>query len=428
MAAMNRIISILLIFSLLNSCHSNEKGMTKSERIDMFEQVWNIVNEHFYDQKFNGVDWAKKRIDYKIQVERCNNTDTLFSLLNQMLFDLNSSHCGVGLISGLDDVVSPYLFKNGEIGIDIRIIENRLVITKVQENSPAGMGNISTGYIIEKIDGLTINEIEKQVQFKPPFNNRNKKFHLTAEVLRRIYGQAGTNVKIDFADGNNQAHSQLFTRVERKNGSIIGDGLPLAYLKSESYFISKDIAYLSLNAFNPADLEHVLNNLGKVENSKGLIIDLRGNDGGSIEGMKLLLGRFVSERKKYGTYINRTERNEDFIEPIGEIYKGCLVVIVDEMSISGAENMAGIVQFLELGKVIGKQTPGQMLWGNGYILNDSVALAIPIYKMEYPNGYNPENNGIEPDVEVELNQKDLLNNKDSQLDEALKYLENNIDL
>lgn len=406
----------------LNSCQSQEKGKTKNDRIETFEQVWNNVNEHFYDSDFNGIDWNKKHLEYKARIENCNNTDSLFLLLNKMLFELNSSHCGVGRVSELDKAVSPYIFSNGEVGIDIRIIENQMVITKVLKNSSADIASIKAGFIIEKIDGLTIAEIKKLVKFKPPFNDRNRKFHLTAEVLRHIYGQSGTKIKLDFLDKNSKPHSETLTRTERINGISLGDGLPPTFLKSESYFITDDIAYLTFNAFNPPDLEHVLSNLQKVSKSKSLIIDLRGNDGGSIEGMRLLLGRFVTERRKYGTYINRNERNEDFIEPIDSKYQGKVVLLIDEMSISGAENMAGIIQQFKIGKIIGNQTPGQMLWGNGYLINDSIALVIPIYKFEYPNGFNPENNGITPDIEVKLQREELLNGKDTQLEKAIEYL------
>lgn len=424
---MNRISHIILLSSLLlfNSCQSQEKGIKKSERIEIFEQVWNNVNEHFYDSSFNGIDWNKQHLEYKTKIENCSNTDSFFCLLNKMLFELNSSHCGVGLLYELDKAVSPYIFSNSEIGIDIRIIENQMVVTKVLKNSSADIANIKTGFVIEKINNLTIVDIEKLVKYKPPFNNRNRKFHLTSEALRHIYGQSETKVDIVFLDENNKPHKTLLTRAERQNGLSLGGGMPLAYLQSESYIVSENIGYLTFNAFNPSDLEHVLHNLGKVNNSKGLIIDLRGNDGGSIEGMKLLLGRFVSERKKYGTYINRNEQNEDFIEPIGSKYQGKIALLVDEMSISGAENMAGIIQYFKIGKIIGNQTPSQMLWGNGYLINDSIALAIPIYKFEYPNGFNPENNGITPDIEMKLLREDLLKGKDTQLETAIDYLNEN---
>ena len=425
---MNKITYILsfISFFLLISCQSQKKGNTKNEGIEVFEQVWSTVKQNFYDQNFNGIDWNEKYFEYKTKIENCNNTDSLFHLLNKMLYELNSSHCGVGLLSELDKSVSPYIFSSGEIGIDVRIIEDQIVITKVLKKSAADNANIKVGYIIEKIDGLTIYGIESLVKFKPPFNYRNRKFHLTSEVLRLLYGKANTNVKIDYLDKDNKPHSKILIRTERKNGISLGGGLPQAYLKSESCFISEDIAYLSFNAFNPADLEHVLDNLGRVNSSKGLIIDLRGNDGGSIDGMKLLLGRFVSERKKYGTFINRNERNEDFIEPIKKKYPGKIAVLIDEMSISGAENMAGIIQLFNIGTVIGMPTPGQMLWGNGYLINDSIALAIPIYKLEYPNGFNPENNGIIPDIEVELQRAGCLKGKDTQLKKAIDYLNERI--
>lgn len=425
---MNKITYIILLsFSLLlNSCQSQQSGQTttKSDRIELFDQVWDTVNEQFYDQNFNGVDWGKKYSKYKPLIENCKNADTLFFLLNEMLFELNSSHCGVGLLSKLDNDVSPYLFKNGDIGLDIRIIKNQIIVTKVIQNSTSDNVQIQTGFLIEKIDGLSLENIEKKVKYKPPFNERNKTFHLTTEVLRRIYGQSETKVIIDFLDENNKSHQVILTRTKRQNGISLLEGLPTVYVKSESYFISKDIAYLTFNAFQPADLNHVLNNYEKVRKSKGLIIDFRGNDGGSIEAMKLFLGRFVSERKKYVTYINRNEENEDFIDPIGNKFKGEIVVLVDEMSISGAENSSLILQQLNIATIIGNQTPGQLLWGNLYQINDTISLVIPIYKLEYPNGYSPENNGITPDIEIELNRKDLLNGKDTQLERAIEYLTN----
>jgi len=42
--------------------------------------------------------------------------------------------------------------------------------------------------------------------------------------------------------------------------------------------------------------------------------------------------------------------------------------------------------------------------------------------LKYPNGFNPENNGIKPDIEIKLNRNDLLNGNDSQLNMAINYL------
>ena len=92
------------------------------------------------------------------------------------------------------------------------------------------------------------------------------------------------------------------------------------------------------------------------------------------------------------------------------------------MSISGAENAPAIMQLFNIATIIGTQTPGQLLWGNNYLINDTISLVIPIYKIEYTNGYNPENNGVKQDIEIKLNKKDLLKGKDTQLEIAIKLL------
>jgi C-terminal processing protease CtpA/Prc/DNA-binding LytR/AlgR family response regulator len=415
----------IFIFAVLSTLSLTcNKANQENDKIDILDFVWSSINTKFYDSNFNNVNWRNEYQIIKPIVSACRNDDSLFFLLNQMLFKLNSSHCGIGLISDFSNVASPYLFGKGDIGIDIRIIENQIVITKVKKNSIAEINNLKQGYIIEKINGLSLSEIQEQVINKPPFNKRNNKFHLTSEVLRHIYGEPNTAIKIDVINNNKQLQSHVLVREKRRNGIDLGSGLPEAYIESYSCFITDSIAYLTFNAFKPENINHILNNLKRVMNSKGLIIDLRGNDGGSIEGMKSLLGKFISKKMKYGTYINRYEKNEDFIIPTANKYNGEVVLLVDEMSISAAENMAGIFQLFDIGIVIGSQTPGQLLWGAGYMIHDSIVLTIPIYKLEYINGFNVENNGIAPNIKIDLTQESLLKGIDLQLEAAKEYFKN----
>jgi len=343
-----------------------------------------------------------------------------------MLFELNSSHCGIGMLSNLKEHASPYIFMDGTIGIDVRIIDNEIIIVKVIPNSSSELSDLKTGYVIKKIDGLTLVDFQRITKYKPPFNKRNNKFHLTTEVLRHIYGKPGSTVTIDYLDENNILKSVRLIRTKRKEGISLVDWMPHLYVESESFFLTDNIAYLRFNAFQPDNIELVIDDLNKFSLAKGLIIDFRGNDGGSIEATKSLLGRFVSKRTKYGTYSNRYESNDDFIVPLGKRYKGKVVALVDEMSISGAENAPAIMQLVNIATIVGNQTPGQLLWGNSYLMSDSILLVIPIYKIEYTNGFNLENNGVKPDVEIKLNRKDLLNGKDTQLEKAIKLLSKEI--
>jgi C-terminal processing protease CtpA/Prc len=416
---MKIILPILCL--LLAACVSETEDKEMRERINIFNHLGKLVDENFYDPDFNGIDWGQKQEEYLPKIRECTNSDEFFDTMNEMLFELNSSHCGVGLISDRDDALSPYVFGQGSPGFDIRITDNQIVITEVRKNSSADSNRLKTGMIIEKIDGVSLAEIEKEVIYRPPYNERNKKYHLTREVVKRIFGDPFTELTVEVRIFSGKLRAVTLFR-DLRTGKISLSLVPLACLEVGSHYINNDIAYLRFNVFLHNQFEDILKEYEKIKHSKKLIIDLRGNDGGSIDKMKTLLGKFVRERILYGTYINRHERNPDYIEPDEETYRGEVVVLVDEMSISAAENMAGIFQRLNLGTVIGTQTPGQLLWGNGYSINDSIICVLPIYKLEYVDGYNPENNGVVPDIVVDLSIAALSSGIDSQLARAVRYL------
>ena len=103
---------------------------------------------------------------------------------------------------------------------------------------------------------------------------------------------------------------------------------------------------------------------------------------------------------------------------------GADVILVDELSVSAAENFAGIMQKSGFATVIGQRTPGQLLWGEGFPLDDDVMALIPVAEIIYPDGTSLEGVGVKPDREIELNRDSLLNGVDTQLQAAVELLTN----
>lgn len=140
---------------------------------------------------------------------------------------------------------------DGTIGIDIRVIDSEIIIVKVIPNSSAALSDLKTGFVIKEIDGLSLVDFKKTTNYKPPFNKRNKKFHLTTEILRHIYGKPESSVTIDYLDENNNLESVRLIRTKRKEGIYLVDWLPPLFIESESFFLTDNIAYLRFNAFQP---------------------------------------------------------------------------------------------------------------------------------------------------------------------------------
>ena len=137
-----------------------------------------------------------------------------------MLFELNVSHIGVVPPNDLGQI-EPILSAEGNIGIDVRIIEDNAVITSVKSDSPGDQAGLKPGYIIKRIDGIKIEQlsdikhinetdyrsIDKET-FKifkvlaPPYNKRNRKRQITQSILEKIYGLPDATVSIEFMDDN----------------------------------------------------------------------------------------------------------------------------------------------------------------------------------------------------------------------------------
>jgi carboxyl-terminal processing protease len=58
----------------------------------LFDQVWQTVNNNFYDPNFNGVDWEAMKSKYEPKVTQAQSSEEVAALVNQMLGELKTSH------------------------------------------------------------------------------------------------------------------------------------------------------------------------------------------------------------------------------------------------------------------------------------------------------------------------------------------------
>ncbi|MBQ4276205.1 MAG: S41 family peptidase, partial [Lachnospiraceae bacterium] len=158
----------------------------------------------------------------------------------------------------------------------------------------------------------------------------------------------------------------------------------------------------------------------------GLIIDLRGNPGGSVDAVVdvcreiLPKGLVVYTEDKYGT------REEFKCDGDNELTVP-LVVLVDGGSASAAEIMAGAIKDHGIGTLIGTKTYGKGIVQSILPLQDGSAVKITTSKYFTPNGNNIHKIGIEPDEEVKFDADAYLDeDRDNQLEYAMEYLKKKI--
>ena len=235
------------------------------------------------------------------------------------------------------------------------------------------------------------------------------------EVVQLIRGKAGTKVKLELIPAKTEDFS------ERKFVTITREEVTLEEqaAKSEVIEINKNnqkmkigiinlpAFYLDFNAWrkrdpnfrsSSRDVEKILNDF-KSKQVDGVLIDLRGNSGGSLYEANKLTGLFVSS----GATLQVKESNGR-IRPWGDIkakqvWKKPMAVIVDRYSASASEIFAGAIQDYQRGIIIGQRTFGK---GTVQKLDNLSSGQIKITESKFYRitGAGMQNKGIHPDISL----------------------------
>ncbi|MGB5750646.1 MAG: S41 family peptidase [Desulfobacterales bacterium] len=413
--------SVIVLFLILTTTLS---CTTKFRNIRSFETVWQTVNQAHYDPTFGGVDWKAAHEQYKPQIAAAENKEESFLLINQMLFKLNLSHL---LAIYPDDLkrYMPVLFAEGDIGADVRLLDGEAVITMVRTGTPAAHAGLRPGFIIERIDGIPVEQIiqEGEALLIPPFNARNRLNNLSGYISGHIYGPPNTTVKIHFRDKDGKGKEAVIHRESRGRGRFATEAMPPYYVEFEAKRLGNNIGYVWFNHWaEPVDGKFIAA-LSSMRDIRGLIIDLRGNPGGFLSVVHTITKHLLAEKTQVSSWKFRNQRVEYSFDPARDAYLGPVVVLIDVRSTSSSEYFAGSMQSIHRAVIVGERSPGYLLIANWKKLFNGMSFMYAFAQPIMPDGKIIEGNGVVPDIEVKLDRDALLKGKDSQLDAAVNYIE-----
>ncbi len=392
------------------------------EYLDIFELVWQTVNETYFDPTFGGLDWNEVRERYRPQIAAAQDGEEFYVTINKMLFELNVSHIGL-IPPGEEEGLEPVLSAEGSVGMDIRLLDGDAVVVSRRPGSPAAQAGLRPGFVMQRVNGKTVEQWADEVVLIPPLHERNERKRLTAKLQEQFYGPLDTTVELVYLDAQDEAHEIIIERAERDGKVDLGAGLPPFYVEFESRRLDQDIGYIRFNAFIPPVDQRFPEALGSLRDSRGLIIDLRGNHGGVFEVRKPLAEQLVQERTLFWNYKRRDSIEEVYLEPVENAYGGPLVVLIDVMSASSAEEFSGALQAIGRAVVVGERSAGVCVRMDVKQLPNGALLMVPVAQTRTADGSVLEGNGVTPDIEVALHRDLLLQGIDSQLEAAIDYIE-----
>ncbi len=284
------------------------------------------------------------------------------------------------------------------IGAVVQIQDGYPTIVELMEDKPAEKAGLQPGDAIHDVDGVSVKDLPVE------------------EAIKLVRGRTGTKVTLLVArEGEEELQEINVTR-----GAI-------EVLSVEVQLLPGGIGYMYIAEFRLSTGDEVLDALEALNTTDflALILDLRGNPGGSLEAARDVASQFIPDGL-FMYAIDKEGNREDWFIDKGEAFKENLpiAVVVSEFTASAAEALAGALQDRKQATIIGVETFGKGSASAYQELSDGSALYLPVAKWFTPNGNQFQGRGITPDILVDITAEDLALGRDSQIIEAYNYLDN----
>ena len=187
-----------------------------------------------------------------------------------------------------------------------------------------------------------------------------------------------------------------------------------------------NIAYIKISQFGDEttrEFNAVVNKIAGNE-LKGIIIDVRNNPGGYLDSAVSVASKMLPKGKVVVTEENRAKEKKNLLAKGGDVLSAVpTIVLINQGSASASEILAGALRDnRENVTILGEKSYGKGSVQEFLDLPGNSAVKITVAKWLTPNGEQINEKGIVPDKEVKLTQEDFDNNRDPQLNEALKLL------
>jgi carboxyl-terminal processing protease len=417
---MKRIIALLLIVVAAGCLHAQPPPQPSYQ--ELFNLVWQTINDNFYDPSFGGVDWKRVRQKYSPEVAKVKDDRSFGDLAYRMMRELQASHL----------YLSPGQARRVGIGIRISRLEDQFVITQVAVGSDAERQNVRVGDVL--LD---------PGQLSGPIGT---------SVTVRVKGCDGISRTLEVKRENPwwpPEHPSLRWHTIEQAGEQAGEQAS-----------RRRIGYIKAGRFDDDAAPLIDAAMEAVKDTYGLIIDLRDSSGGNISCIRL--GSYFSQ----GPQMAVTLANRAFLEKVGSApdqldlnkvprvsgiyttsgiidamknnggaaafytedvgtrrYRGKVILLINKETGSASEGFAWMLKGRNSVTVVGGTTAGVVLGGEPFPLAGGWTLTVPTHASWGPDGKRYVDTPVTPDVEVKWTRQHLCNQRDPDIAKALDLLD-----
>lgn len=412
--------AFLIVVTLAIPCRPQQQQISSLDRgraQDMLQTIASDVRKHYYDPKFHGVDWDAKVAEAREKIAKTTSMNMALSHIAAALDTLNDSHTFFLPPEHMDRI---------DYGFQYQMVGDRCFVTRVRPKSDAESKGLKAGDEILTLNGYNVNRDDLwriqyvfsvlrpqpvlELALQAPSGAQHK-VEVAAKIregkkLTDLTWQGGGNDIFDII-----REEETEEHLMRARYMEYGDQLLI--LKVPEFY------------FSPSEVGTMV---GKADKHQNLIVDLRGNPGGSVETLGYLLGGMFDREVKIADRVGRKDSKPEVSKKMHNPFMGKIVVLVDARSASAAEIFGRIIQLEKRGIVIGDRSSGSVMEAKHYsekIGADTVIFygaSITDSNLIMTDGKSLEHTGVMPDEVVLPSAQDVASGRDPVLAHAAELL------
>ena len=370
----------------------------------IFDEAWRMERDYFYAPNMHGLDWKAVYDRYRPLVDHVGRREDLTALIVEMIGELQAGHNR----SWGGDIYRSRAPKAGLLGADFKVVNGRHQIARIYTGE--GWNPFLKAPLASVYPQL------KAGDFITAVNGRA--LGARDNIFEHLQGMAGKQVTLRIARGRSNRNARNVT-VEAINSERLvrlwwwieqnRQAVDKATDGRVGYVYLPNTADFGFTFFNRMFFAQV--------DKDAVIIDERSNGGGQAANyITDVLGRFYLSGWK-------DRESQVFNTPGGGIY-GPKVMLIDQDAGSGGDFLPYSFRSMGLGPLIGKRTWGGLIgiFANPLLI-DGGAVSVPNFRFFDRNyKWSIENEGVAPDIEVELDPIATNKGRDTQLERAIQEI------
>lgn len=375
--------------------------------LNIFEDLWQVVNTHYLYADFNGVDWNAVKKTYQEKILGGLSDDEFYWEMAGMIHLLGDDHSVYLSPTAAELEDAQYQGKNNYVGIGVLLSalpqKGRAVVLLAFEDSPAAQAGIQPRDSILSVDG-------------------NPVLDEHGYISNILLGSPGSTVLLSVQSPGQDPREIEITR-RQITGSL---PVPFSIITTPE---GRSVGYMLLVSFNDNSIDNKIADILETflqNDVEAIIIDNRMNEGGAdnvlINTLSYFsegtLGHFVNRIEETPLHINRPR----YILDSAEIP---LVVLIGPETVSFGEIFSGILKDINRAYLIGEQTDGniEILWEYEFADGSKAWIAHDTFRPVNNPNQDWEQTGIIPHLTVPVEWDEFSVKDDPAIQAALDYFD-----